>query len=351
VTIWHTTPVSLYRTIINTDEMLTWVRGKGKILIVIHDNPDPDSLASAMALSHLFVMKANKEATIAFSGMIGRSENICMAKELEISLTPFGLLDLDEYKVICMLDTQPAAGNNSLPPGTKVDIVIDHHPMRNESKECKWVDIREDYGVTATILYEYLILENVYISTKMATALFYAIKSETQDLGREANRPDRDAYLRLFPLTNKKLLFEITHPKLPREHFQTFHRAIDNAKIYGKIIVVNLMAVSYPEAVAEIADYLVRLEGIETVLAIGHYCDEVILSMRTTSHAINAGEMIKRLVSGIGTAGGHGMTAGGKLDNVPFDLATLEYIERYLTNRLLTEFSQRGVAPKKIIPS
>jgi nanoRNase/pAp phosphatase (c-di-AMP/oligoRNAs hydrolase) len=155
----------------------------------------------------------------------------------------------------------------------------------------------------------------------------------------------------LFPLTNKKLLFEITHPKLPREHFQTFHRAIDNAKIYGKIIVVNLMAVSYPEAVAEIADYLVRLEGIETVLAIGHYCDEVILSMRTTSHAINAGEMIKRLVSGIGTAGGHGMTAGGKLDNVPFDLATLEYIERYLTNRLLTEFSQRGVAPKKIIPS
>jgi nanoRNase/pAp phosphatase (c-di-AMP/oligoRNAs hydrolase) len=351
VTTEQATPVTLYRTGINTEDMLIWVRGKGKILIVIHDNPDPDSLASAMALSHLFVMKANKEATIAFSGMIGRSENICMAKELEIALTPLDLLDLDEFKVICMLDTQPGAGNNSLPTAVKVDIVIDHHPMRDESKECKWADIREDYGVTATILYEYLVLENVYISTKMATALFYAIKSETQDLGREASRPDRDAYLRLFPLTNKKLLFEIAHPKLPKEHFQTFHRAIENTKIYGKILVVNLMAVSYPEAVAEIADYLVRLEGIETVLAIGHYVDEVILSMRTTSHEINAGEMIKRLVSGIGSAGGHGMTAAGKLDNVYFDVSTLEYIEEYLTIRLLSEFSYRDIAPEKLIPS
>jgi nanoRNase/pAp phosphatase (c-di-AMP/oligoRNAs hydrolase) len=351
VTTGHATPVKRYRTRINTEDMLTWVRGKGKILIVIHDNPDPDSLASAMALSHLFVMKTNKEATIAFSGMIGRSENICMAKELEICLTPLDLLDIDEFKVICMLDTQPGAGNNSLPPAAKVDIVIDHHPMREESKRCRWADIREDYGVTATILYEYLVIQNVYISTKMATALFYAIKSETQDLGREANRPDRDAYLRLFPLTNKKLLFEIAHPKLPIEHFRTFHKAIENAKIYGKILVVNLMAVSYPEAVAEIADYLVRLEGIETVLAIGHYVDEIILSMRTTSHEINAGEMIKRLVSGIGSAGGHGMTAGGKVDNVSFEISTIEYIERYLTSRLLSEFSYRDIAPEKLIPS
>lgn len=345
----YATPENFFTTGIKTSEMLTWVRGKGKILIVIHDNPDPDSLASALALSHLFVMKANKEATIAFSGMIGRSENISMAKELEILLTPFALLEIEEFDVVCMLDTQPGAGNNSLPSGQKVDMVIDHHPIRKESRECRWVDIREDYGVTATILYEYLVAESINISTKMATALFYAIKSETQDLGREANRPDRDAYLRLFPMTNKKLLFEIGHPKLPKEHFQTFHKAIENARIYDRIMVVNLFGVSYPEAVAEIADYLVRLEGIETVLAIGHYGDEVILSMRTNSHDVNAGETIKRLVAGIGTAGGHGMTAGGKLDHVEYSITTLEYLEKYLTNRLLHEFSHRCVTPKKLV--
>lgn len=334
-----------------TDEMLNWVRGKGKILIIIHDNPDPDSLASAIALSHLFVMKINRDAVIAFSGMIGRSENISMAKELEISLTPLDLLHLDEFKVICMLDTQPGTGNNSLPAGTRVDIIIDHHPAREISKNSKWVDIREDYGVTATIIYEYLVAQNVNISTKLATALFYAIKSETQDLGREANRPDRDAYLRLFPITNKKLLYVISHPKLPIEHFLTIHNAINNAKIYGKIMLVNLMSISYPEAVAELADFLIRLEGIETILSMGHYNDEVILSMRTISHEINAGEIIKRLVAGRGTAGGHGMTAGGKLGNVPYDAIALQEIEMFLTKRLLSEFPAECVIPRKLIPS
>src|SRR5919108_629876 len=70
-----------------TDEMLAWVRGRGKIIIIVHDNPDPDCLASALALRHLFVMKLNKDAVIAFSGMIARSENLAMAKELQIPLT------------------------------------------------------------------------------------------------------------------------------------------------------------------------------------------------------------------------------------------------------------------------
>ncbi len=334
-----------------TDEMLTWARGQGRILIIIHDHPDPDCLASAMALSHLFVSKINREAIIAFSGMIGRSENIAMAKELEITLTPLSVLDLNEFSVICMLDTQPGTGNNSLPPEVKVDVVIDHHPFHKNSMNVKWSDIREDYGVTATILYEYLLSQAVHIGTKLATALFYAIKSETQDLGREANRPDRDAYLKLFPLSNKKLLYEISHPKLPKEHFLTLHKALTNSKIFGEILVANLMAISYPEVVAEIADFLIRLEGIKLVLSMGHYNDVVILSMRTTSHEINAGELTKRLVAGMGTAGGHGMTAGGKLDNVKSEITILQEIEDLLTKRLLCELNIIYTPPQKLITS
>jgi c-di-AMP phosphodiesterase-like protein len=51
------TPESLRRSKALTDEMLEWMRGKGKTIIIIHDNPDPDCLASAMALRHLFAMK------------------------------------------------------------------------------------------------------------------------------------------------------------------------------------------------------------------------------------------------------------------------------------------------------
>jgi nanoRNase/pAp phosphatase (c-di-AMP/oligoRNAs hydrolase) len=343
------TPDNLSHSKTFSDEMLAWVRGKGKIIIVIHDNPDPDSLAAAIALRHLFVMKLNCESVIAFSGMIGRSENIAMAKELEIPLTPLSLVRIEEFRIVCMLDTQPGTGNNSLPKGTKVEIVIDHHPIHENSKDCRWADIRADYGVTATILYEYLIAQNVYIGTKLATALFYAIKSETQDLGREATRPDRDAYLRLFPLTNKKLLYEITHPKLPKEHFSTIHNALEHTKIYGKVLVVNLKVIIFPEVVAEIADFMIRLEGIETVLCLGHYNEEVILSLRTTSHQINAGIIIKELVAEKGSAGGHGMIAGGKLDHVPCSNEALREVETFLTEKLLSALSLPFSNPQPLI--
>ncbi len=332
-----------------TDNMLAWLRGKGRIIIVVHDNPDPDCLASAMALRHLFVMKLNRDAVIAFSGIIGRSENIAMAKALEIPLAPMGIVNLKEYQVVCMLDTQPGTGNNSLPPDIKVDIVIDHHPLRDASKTCRWVDVRDEYGVTATILYEYLQAQKISIGTKLATAIFYAIKSETQDLGREANRPDRDAYLRLFPLTNKKLLYEITYPKLPKEYFLTINSALDNSKIFDRVLVVNLKNVIFPEIVAEMADFLLRLENIETVLSMGHYNSEMVLSIRTLRHDINVGEVIKRLVEGLGAAGGHGMMAGGKVVNVPTSPKAVVEIEMLLTARLLTMLNLEKVVPVKLI--
>lgn len=329
-----------------TEEMLDWVRGRGKILIVIHDNPDPDCLASAMALRHLFVIKVNREATIAFSGMISRSENLAMAKELEIPLTPMGIVDFREFSVICMLDTQPRTGNNSLPSDIRVDILIDHHPMREASLKCRWVDIRDDYGVTATILYEYLVAQGVYMGTKLATALFYAIKSETQDLGREANKPDRNAYLRLFPSTNKKLLYEITHPKLPTEYFLMVNRALENTKIYGKLLITNLVKVSFPEIVAEMADFFLRLEGIELVLTMGHYGDGMLLSLRTIRHDINAGVLIRRLVEGRGCAGGHGMMAGGKIDKVSGSPDAIHEAEAFLTKRILAELRITDAYPQ-----
>lgn len=332
-----------------TDAMLAWVRGRGKIVIIVHENPDPDCLASALALRHLFVMKLNKDAVIAFSGMIARSENLVMAKELEIPLTPIGIVDLKEYQVVCVLDTQPGTGNNALPPGSRVDIIIDHHPVREPSKQCRWVDIREDYGVTATILYEYLQAQEVNIGTKLATALFYAIKSETQDLGREANRPDKEAYLKLFPLTNKKLLYEITHPKLTKDYFLTVNTAVKNTKIYGRVLTTNLGSIVFPELVAEMADFLLRLEGIETTLCMGHYANEVIISMRTVRHDLNAGEIIKRLVQGVGTAGGHGMMAGGKIDDVPADKAAILRTEKMLTKRLLAELDMQDAVPRKLL--
>lgn len=328
--------------------LLDWGKGRGRVIIIVHDNPDPDCLASALALRHLFIVKNGEEPLIAFSGMIGRSENLIMARLLEIPLTPMEIVDIKDYGVICMLDTQPGTGNNSLDTAARVDVVIDHHPLREETKGCRWVDVREGYGVTATILYEYLVANGIEIDSKLATAIFYAIKSDTQDLGREADLPDREAYLQLFPIVDKQLLYQITNPRQPVEYFRTVRRMLDSARIYGTSIVADLHKVDYPELVAEMADILLKLEGAETVLVYGEYLSELLLSVRTTSAELNAGGMMKTLVKGVGCGGGHSFMGGGKIPAGAETDGNFTMVKMRLEERFMHLAGTVGLNPQRI---
>lgn len=327
-----------------SEAMLDWCRGRGKVVVIVHDNPDPDSLASALALSYLFTSKLGEEPLITFSGMIGRSENLIMARVLDIPLVPLDIVDLADYGVVCMLDTQPGTGNNSLDP-VGVDIVIDHHPLRENTKQCRWIDVRSDYGVTATILYEYLLAHELLVDVRLATAIFYAIKSDTQDLGREANLPDREAYLKLFPLADKQLLYQITNPSQPLEYFRTVGRTLANARLYGRAIAVDMQRIAYPELVAEMADFLLRLEGVEAVLAYGEYCSEVVLSIRTNTIALNAGELVRSVVEGAGVGGGHAFMGGGKVAAVMKDTDAVNRVKAQLVERFLRELGLVALKP------
>jgi nanoRNase/pAp phosphatase (c-di-AMP/oligoRNAs hydrolase) len=318
-----------------SEGLLNWLRGKGRILIVAHDNPDPDSLAAAMALKHLIVKKIGQSTTIAFGGIIGRGENRIMVRQLEIDAVPIENLDLSQFNVVCMVDTQPGTGNNSFPPDRDVHIVIDHHPSREVCNSCRWTDIREEYGATATIVFEYLLAQNVTFGTRLATILYYAIKSETQDLGREGCRADREAYLYLLPLSNSRILFDITHPKVPREYFSSFNKAIENSRVFDEVLVFNLYEIDNPDIVAEMADFLLRMEGVEVVLGMGLFEDKEILSLRTMSEEIIAGEVIQAVLDGLGTAGGHGMTAGGQIRPMTGNHAVQRELENTLTRRLI----------------
>jgi len=328
---------------------LEWLLGKGRILIMAHDNPDPDSLAAAMALKHLILVKTGLDATIGFGGIIGRGENRIMVEKLEIKAVPIEHLDLDQFQVICMVDSQPGTGNNSFPSDRPVHLVIDHHPLRDSSKASPWVDVREEYGASATILFEYLQAQEVNFGTKLATILFYAIKSETQDLGREWSKADRQAYLQLIPMSNNHILFEIIHPSVPREYFHAFSRAIANARVYGELCVFNLYDIDNPDIVAELADFILRAEGIETVLGIGRYGETVILSMRTLSHQVNASKLIQETVGDLGTAGGHGMTSGGQIRPMVGPKPVMRELEVTLCRRLQESLGQRPVRGKRLI--
>ena len=330
--------------------IIEWLRGKGAILIVTHDHPDPDALAAAFALQHLILVKTGQKATITFGGVIGRRENLVMVKQLEIKAEPIEALDLDDFNAVCMVDTQPGTGNNSYPAGRRVDLVIDHHQLKEQSQSCRWVDVRPEYGASASILFEYLQSQEIKIATKLATILFYAIKSETEDLGRDWTKSDRDAYLKLMPLCNNRILHEITRPKSSRIYFKYFEIGLKNAKIYGNVLIFNLYHIDHPEIVAEIADFLMRVEGVDIVLGLGCYHNEGVLSMRTSQQETHAGILIQKIIKGLGTGGGHSMTAGGQIRPLEAVRGSLGALEYELAGRLLKALGREHSEPVPLVP-
>jgi len=329
--------------------LIEWLRGKGAILIVTHDHPDPDALAAAFALQHLILIKTGQVATIAFGGVIGRRENLVMVHQLEIKAKAIKDLDLDVFSAVCMVDTQPGTGNNSYPLDRRVDLVIDHHEVKEHTQACRWVDVRPEYGASASILFEYLQCQQVKIATKLATILFYAIKSETEDLGRDWAKADREAYLKLMPLCNNRILHEITRPKSSRIYFKYFNIGLKNAKVYGNTLAFTLYDIDHPEIVAEIADFLMRVEGIEIVLGLGNYQGEGVLSMRTSHLATHAGILMQEIIKGLGTGGGHSMTAGGQVHLVATDHAALAELESELVRRLQGALGHDPVEPEPLV--
>lgn len=332
-----------------TQNLLAWLWGKKKVLVLTHDNPDPDALASAYALRHLILVKTGADAVVAHGGSIGRGENRAMVEKLEINSVPFQELDLEAFDVVALVDSQPGTGNNSYPADRVPDIVVDHHPQREQAQYAQWLDIRPDYGACATMLFEYLLSQEVYIGTKLATILFYAIKSETQDLGREWAAADRAAYLRLVPLCNNHILHSISQPAVPASYFCLVARAIANAKCYGPLLIFNLYAIDQPDIVAEMADYLLRLEGTDLVLGFGYLQGQQILSIRSRLDGrFNAGELMQQLVQGWGTGGGHTMVAGGQLPEPAYSEERQLELEHKLVERLCHYLQLGSQAPKSV---
>lgn len=292
--------------------LLAALERPGPLVILPHDNPDPDALASAAALRFLARQLLERDATIALGGYVGRAENRAMVRYLNIPLVPVQELALDDDTVIALVDTQPGRRNNSLPAGRRPAIVIDHHPQYAAVGDLPFADLRDGYGATSTILTEYLMDARLHLETKIATALFYGIMAETQDLGREASTPDMNACSFLYPHTNKRRLAKIENARVPREYFATFRTAIESAMIHDRLVVAVLGGIRYPDMVAEMADFLLRLDEVDWAAAIGCYGGFLYVSLRTTHRDVNAGDVLQRVL-GSDHAGGHDMIAGGRL--------------------------------------
>jgi nanoRNase/pAp phosphatase (c-di-AMP/oligoRNAs hydrolase) len=283
-----------------------------RLVVLTHDNPDPDSVSSAVTLSYIVKNKFKIPSVVRYSGIVGRAENRAMIRALGLRVGPLTDADFKPGTDFAMVDMQPKTGNCSFPKNRKPVIVIDHHALRKTTK-ADFVDVRTNYGATATILTEYLTESGLEVPSILATALSYGISSETQDLGREAGEKDIQAYLALFPLSNKKVLAHIEHPRLSRDYFVTLNRALHHSFVYKNAVATTLGEVQNPDFVPFIADFMLRCERMSWSLCVGRFKEKIVVSIRTTHTKGEAGNFLRRLIAKKGTAGGHGMIAGGQI--------------------------------------
>lgn len=314
------------------------LRGQGRWLVLMHDNPDPDALAAAALLARVLRGAFRKRVTIAHGGIIGRAENQELVRALGMRLSHVRKLAWKKHRHVALVDTQPRTGNNQLPESTTPDLVIDHHPLRKASQAAPLVDVRTGYGATATICAEYLLLSGLEKpSRRLATALVYALRSETQDFSRGASQgPDKDIYDAFLPFADKRLLAKILYPRLPLSYFANLREGLQNLMNVGNLIVSHLGTLEQPDIVPEIADLLLRMEGKTWSLATGVHGDRVYLSIRTSNPRADAGRLMRRILGRRGKGGGHGMMAGGWVPVAKAPAGDVLALQHQLAARLAT---------------
>ena len=308
--------------------------GKAKtILILPHNDPDPDAIASALALRHLLATKLGVEGQIVYRGIVGRAENKVLVRHLEHPLRRLTAADLNSTLPIAVVDTQPGAGNCALPPGRIPILVFDHHPWREETTAAAFADVRPDAGATATILTEYLRAAGIEPVPLLATALYYGIKTDTLGLGRGAGPADVTAYFYLQSRIHVDALAEIEHAQVPIGYYRRLDAALHAARIYGNVVVSYIGPMTHPDLAAEIADFMLRLRAIQWVICLGTYKDTLIVAVRTKSRRRGgAANLLQEIMGEAGTAGGHTTMAGGQL---PLEGQHPELVAEQLVQRAL----------------
>jgi nanoRNase/pAp phosphatase (c-di-AMP/oligoRNAs hydrolase) len=319
------------------------------VTFVSHVQPDPDSLGSMLGLAHLVECKLAKPTRISRDGLINRAENRAMVDLLGLQLVPVEDLDFLPNEAVVMVDSQPNTGRHTFCE-VPLYAVLDHHTTPGDLNDVKFVDVRPSLGATATLVTRYLIEQEVPVPARVATALHYGIETEVSGYPREATHVDDGALHFLFPLSDKDMLARIRNARLPQSHFDVLQQALQTSTVYDRIVVSWVNNLPQPEQAAEVVDFMVRFERVDWALCGGVCGDRLVLSLRTSLHGVQAGELLRNVVGSLGRAGGHDRRAGGYVDLTNRSPEGVEEVQHELCRRMLKALRCEGCRQERLVP-
>ncbi len=271
-----------------------------RVLILTHHDPDPDAIASGLALRTL-LRRTKQTAIIGTLHPVARPENQRMLKLLEIGIETVTPDQFASYEKIALVDVQPHYFGDAL---RHVDLVVDHHP-ETTGYTAMFKDIRPDYGSTSTILTEHLRAVDIDISERTATAMLYAIKSDTLFFNRQANRADLDSFSFLYPLADASLIRKMEGAEITRERLDYVIKAWQQGRMVEHVFCAFLGEPPRDDFIPYVADFYLQLEDVQWTVVSGVVNDQMVVSVRNLGYSRNAGDFVRRWFNDIGSAGGH----------------------------------------------
>ncbi|MDQ2051517.1 bifunctional oligoribonuclease/PAP phosphatase NrnA [Natronolimnohabitans sp. A-GB9] len=293
-------------------ELVSVLETTASLAIVCHDNPDPDCLASALALEAIATDHGVEDVTITYGGEISHQQNRAFINMLDISLEPLETTTIEDYDCLGFVDHSQPGQNTELSADVTPEIVVDHHP--GETVDATFEDVRTRIGATATIFIEYLRELETELTVRLASALLFALHRERLDFVREPTRLEYEAALTVYPDADLETLEQLYGSAFSPGTLDAIGRAIATRERRGSSLVASAGKTGESDALPQAADYLLNLEGVDTVLVYGIVGDAIRLSARSIDPRVHIGETLQTAFGELGAVGGHHDMAGGRIE-------------------------------------
>ena len=302
------------------------LEGPEKIAVLMHPNPDPDAMASALGVAEI-ADRAGTESELYYPGQISHQENRAFRTVLEMEATNVSSVAGIDGEVV-LVDHNDPRGIQSAERITPY-AVVDHHPGDGVGRA--HTDVRTDYGACATIVTEYLRELGFEapdadngdgdperpLPASVATGLMYGIQTDTNNLTKGCSPAEFDASAYLYEAIDENALDRIANPSADAEVLDTKATAINERELKAPFAVADVGTVSNLDAIPQAADELLGLEGVQAVVVFGDEADAdtIHVSGRSQDDRLHMGEALESAVDDIpmADAGGHARMGGGTL--------------------------------------
>ena len=324
-----------YREIVQKLEHLREVcEGTSTVNVIIYANPDPDALASALALRKL-VETASRKVNIGYTGAVGRPENASMIRQLRIPALPISEEEAARCDLIALVDSQPQFFKDFHLP--RCDIVIDHHPIPDQIP-AGFVDIRPNYLSTSSIMTEYLRAAGVRLTRNLASALYYGLRTDSRHFMDNLSSGDIEAITWLRRKADRAIVRRIEFSQFSPEGLDYFSIALVRRRLVKGVMFSHLGPVPFFDVCVQVADFFIRVEDVSWALVTGVVGDTLVVVFRNDGLKKDAGLLARTAFGNKGSAGGHKSMgrAQVKQDALPKGLLLTDNlgIERYVLSSL-----------------